>query len=569
MLQRDGLEVRVLRISPLPEHWISATLFLPAARAQPLPGVLIAHGHGIGGRFGYHGSAAFLAANGYAALAIDLIGGGERYLPAPDGACFAPNTGQHNILGPQLDLYGANLAWLLLTDCAAGVSALQAQPEVDPARIGMTGASGGGWATFFTAAVDDRVTAAAPVASVNSFAVQTFPGDAEQSFFDAIARGLDYPDLAAFLIAPRPLFVVANTGDIWSLDATEYTVAEARRAYRLPGREDALRYRSWEGGHQCTADQWETIARWFNDTLGNTAPWAPLEADRDLPSTEETRVSRSGNLYLDGEKTPRQIMLRQLDGGEQYADPIGWLRERIGPPPEAVPWETIDAFPAGDVEGRRIIFSPEPGLWLPAEVRLPAEPRGTAILLDEIDRREGREWIMEAAAKGYAALRPDLRGWGETAPAPSWEEWENFVQTLFNGQRAQLAAMAHLVGRDIVLDRARDARALISAAGAMGLPAPVILHGRRAAATVALLAALTDSRVAELSLEYYLESYAGALARDLHTLCPDEFVHGLLRHAADLPALRARFAGKLTLAHPLDACQQPRDRAVVKRSAGD
>jgi len=49
---------------------------------------------------------------------------------------------------------------------------LETRPEVDKRRIGLTGISGGGAMTWYTAAVHERVAAAAPVCSTFTFGFQ-------------------------------------------------------------------------------------------------------------------------------------------------------------------------------------------------------------------------------------------------------------------------------------------------------------------------------------------------------------------------------------------------------------
>ncbi len=68
--------------------------------------------------------------------------------------------------------------WLSLGYTSAGTEVwnairaldyLETPPEVDVKRIGVTGISGGGAITWYPAAVDDRIAAAAPVCSTITF----------------------------------------------------------------------------------------------------------------------------------------------------------------------------------------------------------------------------------------------------------------------------------------------------------------------------------------------------------------------------------------------------------------
>jgi len=64
--------------------------------------------------------------------------------------------------------------------------------EVDPARIGITGRSGGGTQRAYIAAFDERIYAAAPEGWMTNFTRQfqhIGPQDAEQNLFNGIVRG--------------------------------------------------------------------------------------------------------------------------------------------------------------------------------------------------------------------------------------------------------------------------------------------------------------------------------------------------------------------------------------------
>jgi dienelactone hydrolase len=71
--------------------------------------------------------------------------------------------GPHGFGDLRDELWSVNTLGLQLWNSMRAVDFLQSLPEVDPERIGVTGASGGGTQTFLISAVDLRVKVAAPV----------------------------------------------------------------------------------------------------------------------------------------------------------------------------------------------------------------------------------------------------------------------------------------------------------------------------------------------------------------------------------------------------------------------
>jgi dienelactone hydrolase len=134
---------------------IFAYLARPLRGTGPLPGVVLVHG---GGGRAFPDWATLWAQRGYVALAMDLGGCG------PDGL-------RHDQAGPAQDdagvfagvAHGVDQAWMYHAVAAVlrGVSVLADQPEVDPARIGMTGISWGAHVAELAMSLDPRPRAAA------------------------------------------------------------------------------------------------------------------------------------------------------------------------------------------------------------------------------------------------------------------------------------------------------------------------------------------------------------------------------------------------------------------------
>lgn len=546
-IRKKNLLLRKLLFSSFGDDWVSANLYLPLNRPGKVPSVILPHGHGMAGKSGLRERAVLFAANGYAALTFDYVGGGERNLPDRDGNILSFTSTQHNIAGNRMNLCAHNLQWFMLAESIAAVDVVSAQPEIDADRIAMTGVSGGGTETFFTTALDSRIKVSAPAACIRSDSAGINVDDTEQVFFNPIPARLGYPDIAAFLIAPRPLMIVTNRKDIWSFDQVEYFTAEVKAFYDLLGAGGNFTRTVEDRGHEYRNDQVEAALKWFNLHLANSAEFVPAaQIDReDIPDEDECRVTETGNLFLAGYPTPAKLFSeyaaaaypprRPANGAvKEFADSVIAGTDSL----RASEWEPADSYRIGDISGKRILFTPEEGIWLPAELLVPEKIEGITILLDETPRLSDSEEQFELARRNILAVRPDLRGFGDTEGEDTWPDRENWAQQVYRGKRCQLASLAWMTGRNLLLDRARDIAALIDILAAMGYHRPVTLLGRRNGALVALFAALGDRRISRLQLKSSLNSYREHLAAELPLSWGDELFYGILKQGVDLPELR-------------------------------
>lgn len=153
--------------------------------AKRLPGLLHLHG---GGQRAFLKEVEFYARRGYACLSINWGGremeDAEKGDPNTDWGVVDPT--QQNVPGyfnlrpgaRYLDPFESprNNNWYLLTlGARRGLTFLERQPEVDPARLGVYGHSMGGNLTVYVAGSDDRVRAAAPSVGGSGFRTRPWP----------------------------------------------------------------------------------------------------------------------------------------------------------------------------------------------------------------------------------------------------------------------------------------------------------------------------------------------------------------------------------------------------------
>jgi len=550
-IEKRDIIIHKILFSSFKDNWVPANIFLPKKITNRVPAVVTPCGHSNAGKIGYAQRALLLAQNGHAAITWDWIGMGERHLTHHDRAPYACST-YHNIVGDRMPLAGYHLAWFMVQETMAAVTVLQGLPEIDSERIGITGSSGGGWLSVYAPAMDERIKVAVPAAAVSSLRHHIQADDAEQVHFDMQRRGVHHPDLMGFLICPRPLFIVANSHDIWHIESTEYAMGEAARLYELMGVRERIGMRTWDRGHNYDEDQFLVGMQWLNRWLRD-APDAPIDthvAPENEVRMDELVVCRDESLFAEGYRTPsnvfRDIARQEIGPSQDLAGFLTQLKASITPP-QNVTWHELDRFVPGTGNGKRICFQPEEGMLLPAEVMIPDEVKGILLLVDECDRREDLDWQLRCLHEGYAVFRPDLRGWGETSPPEDYADWEGWSRSFYDGRWRNLYALALMTGRNLVFDRARDLLALLDVALQLLPGQKITVWGRRQGALTALYAALADERIAQLKLEQCLASYRDVMEEDLPIYRAEGNVFGLLRWGIDISDLLAAYSGKLTV----------------------
>src|SRR5271170_7558558 len=241
--QADGFRIEKILYESQPNFPVTALLYLPDAKPnapqQKLPAIVVSPGHGFTGKVTDYAFASAFARNGFAVLSYDPIGQGER-LQYPDPAdpsktLLKASTGEHGEAGLQPPLIGDAPARIIAWDSIRAVDFLISRPDIDPARIGAFGCSGGGTMTALLGALDSRVHAIAVACYLTSFDAllpALGPQDAEQSIPNFIGSGLDFPDWVE-IAAPRPYAIISTAQDMFPFAGALATATEARRFYAL------------------------------------------------------------------------------------------------------------------------------------------------------------------------------------------------------------------------------------------------------------------------------------------------------------------------------------------------
>ena len=225
---------RLLRLSYGSAHGqrVPALLFLPpgASRARPAPCLVALHGLGGSKEF-MAGFAQYALPLGYAVLAIDEYGQGER--PRP------PSSGN----GVDVPVLTAGIRQTVV-DVRRGLDYLDTRPDIAPRRIGLVGLSLGAIIGTVSAGVDSRIKAAVLISGGGDWGL-ILQSLAERNAYIGGRpmgglRGTDWNLVRAFLaaedpltfaahIAPRPLLMESGGRDTIIVPAAARLLYDAAR----------------------------------------------------------------------------------------------------------------------------------------------------------------------------------------------------------------------------------------------------------------------------------------------------------------------------------------------------
>lgn len=169
---RNGYRVTKFRYEIVPDFYSTALLYEPEKISGRVPAILNVIGHEHMGEAAEYEQKRCInfAKQGIIALSIGWVGYGELEL-----------KGDRHDDAAALDLVGSNALGLFYLSMRRGLDYLAALPQVDTARLGVTGLSGGGWQTIMLSAMDSRVAVGVEVAGIGALQSNiTHPGDTDE-----------------------------------------------------------------------------------------------------------------------------------------------------------------------------------------------------------------------------------------------------------------------------------------------------------------------------------------------------------------------------------------------------
>ncbi|HEX6971538.1 MAG TPA: hypothetical protein VF234_04915, partial [Limnochordia bacterium] len=402
VITRPGFRIEVLRYESLPGLYVAANLYVPDTD-RPAPGIVYVCGHSDDQKVHYQSHPRRLAQLGFVTLIVDTIQLGEvrgihhgiyRY------GCFHWISRAYSPAGVEV--------W----NAIRGLDLLSERAEVDPARLGITGTSGGGAISWWTAAADERIRAVAPscgtATTASHIRERTIDGHCD-CMFPANLYGWSLLEMSA-LVAPRPLLIASAARDsIFTEEGIRAFHEELAALYSHLSHPDHIELVTFDGPHSYHPRTRTAIFSWFARHLQGReiAPEAIGDIGEEREEARTLAVFSAGPPPNDASTAVQDWFIRrpappEITDAEALTSYRAQLCDRLrqtafqafpaAPPPLEVKVHHRWAD-GGGAEGARFSYQSEEGWRLVGELRRPAAasvPAPTAVALQPPgERREG------------------------------------------------------------------------------------------------------------------------------------------------------------------------------------
>ncbi len=305
-LERGDLVVEKLHFQSKPGLYVTANLYRPKTIEGKLPAVVYVCGHSGKGRDGnktaFQDHGMWFAANGYICIILDTLQLGE-------------------IPGIHHGTYKYGRWWWQAAgytpagvECWNGVRAIDylvSRPDVDAERIAVTGISGGGAATFWIAAADERVKCAVPVSGMSdleSYVKNKVINGHCDCMFLINTYQWEWTTIAA-LVAPRPLLFANSDNDrIFPMDGNRRIIERLRKLYKMHGKPGLVDEYVSPGGHDYRPDLRVAVFKWINKHIKN---------DTTTPVTDSAEfkpfVGKELRVFPEDKDIPKDVLNGKID----------------------------------------------------------------------------------------------------------------------------------------------------------------------------------------------------------------------------------------------------------------
>ena len=316
-IDRGDYTVEKVHFESAPGFFVTGNLYRPKkAAGGKAPGVLFAHGHWAdarlsqatdtelrneiatgqerfveGGKSRFQSMCVQLARMGCVVWQWDMLGDSDsQQLSRQLVHSFAKQRPEMNttenwgLFSPQAETHLQSMMGLQTWNAVRSLDFLLELPEVDPQRVAITGASGGGTQTMLLAAIDPRISLSFPAVMVST----AMQGGCTCENASLLRVGTGNVEFAG-LFAPKPQGM--TTADDWTKEMSTKGFPELKRLYALLGAPNQVMLQRGEHfPHNYNAVSRTAFYNWLNRYfhLGQQEP--VLERDYRVSTRAELSV---------------------------------------------------------------------------------------------------------------------------------------------------------------------------------------------------------------------------------------------------------------------------------------
>jgi len=524
IIKANGYNIESTVFESFEHHHVTANLYLPRGMG-PFPAALLFCGHENDGKAteSYQKTAILFVKNGFVVLVIDPVSQSERrQLTDSSGVPLVRGgTTEHTLLNAPSNLLGTSMAAYELWDNICGLDYLESRPEVDTAKIGCLGNSGGGMQTLYFMGFDNRVKVGA---------VCSFLTNRERSYdlaqaFDGCSQipneGIAQLEMSDYLIAaaPRPVLILAGRFDFIDYVGTKTAVEEVKQIYTALDRAENISLFTYDDGHGISRPKREAAVTWFRRWLCGDSTHVNETGSEVLPA-KELLCTATGqvNSFFKDEITVAQRNLSTFQAFDEKRKSFlhqapTTIRARIAGLLSVRDLDhSVDVEHVGEVETagclwHKVVLRKRDEVPLPLVYSIPVvNPKKLVVWFPSFGKCEfvdSTSLVQRYLEEGDALLVCDLRGMGESGDANEFNDPKYYNNEYRN------AMLALHIGESLVGERMKDVLTVLDfvANDKLFQNLSIEMDASGAASLPALHALLFDTTVTELNLHGALRSF--------------------------------------------------------------
>jgi len=392
-IDRGDYTVEKVHFESAPGFFVTGNLYRPKkAAGAKAPGVLFAHGHWAdarlsqatdselrneiatgqerfveGGKSRFQSMCVQLARMGCVVWQWDMLGDSDsQQLSRQLVHSFAKQRPEMNttenwgLFSPQAETHLQSIMGLQTWNAVRSLDFLLELPEVDPERVAITGASGGGTQTMLLAAIDPRISLSFPAVMVST----AMQGGCTCENASLLRVGTGNVEFAG-LFAPKPQGM--TTADDWTKEMSTKGFPELKRLYSMLGAPNQVMLQRGEHfPHNYNAVSRTAFYNWINRhfhlgqqepvlerdyTVSTRAELSVWDAEHPAPKAADPEFERT-LLKLWGADSDQQLENLASGSPDQYRQVLkaGWdvvLDARDPAPSGSVAWLLKDKLDRG------------------------------------------------------------------------------------------------------------------------------------------------------------------------------------------------------------------------------